>query len=175
MQRGLAVRSFRLVSSVNSAIDVDAADDGEATNAIDPACKSLPRVDPTLRTSSASGISHVPGVTCLEGCHAGEGGEARTRFAAAGTIYRSQTSRELAPSSGSVQGVGGTSLEIDRCGNFYAVVGALKTAIDETQPFVQNPTVHRMEKSLVNQPNAGSCNQFGCHDLRRKLTWGVYN
>jgi hypothetical protein len=162
---------------VADAIDADASDNGDATNAIDPACKNgaLPGVDLTLKTSTASHVSHVPGAACLKGCHAQEGGEAKTRFSAAGTIYRSQTSRDFAPLSGSVQGVGGTSLEIDRCGNFYAVIGALKTAIDATQPFVQNPTVHRMEKSLINQANPGSCNQVACHDFSRTLNWGVYN
>ena len=51
-------------------------------------------------------------------------------------------------------GVGGTSLTVDRCGNFYAVLGALtEQDLDETQPFVQNLTVHRMEKNLAQQNN----------------------
>jgi len=166
-------------------VDVFAPDADESPrNDIDPACYSgvQPALDPTLQTSTATRLSHLSGVTCLEGCHA-EGGEAHTTFAAAGTVYRSQTSRVFVGAGGVVHNVGGTDLPVDRCGNFYAVRGALKNGLEQTQPFVQNPTVHRMEKSLAQQnnfamgaviENLGSCNHGDCHDFSSKLKWGIY-
>ena len=154
----------------------DATNATEDSSTIDPACSSgaLPPFDPTLRTSTATAVSHGPGLTCLEGCHALQG-EARTAFTAAGTIYRSQTSREIAGAGGTVEGVGGTILTVDKCGNFYAVAGAVEEkALRITQPFVQSPTVHRMEKTLSLQTNPGDCNQLGCHDFSAKLRWGIY-
>jgi len=159
----------------SGASELDATDNDDAPSTIDPACRSgaTPPLDPALRTSTATGVSHLSGVTCLEGCHV-EGGEALTAFVAGGTIYQSQTSREIAGSGGTVENVGGTTLPVDRCGNFYAVVGALESAVEHSQPFVEKATVHRMEKILIGQSNPGSCNQSGCHDFSSKLKWGVY-
>jgi len=162
--------------------EIDVTDAAEGLDGLDPACRTgkSPPQDLTLRTSTATGLSHLSGGTCLEGCHAPEG-EAATKFIAAGSVYRSQTSRAFAAAGGIVQGVGGTSLTVDRCGNIYAVIGSLENGIDQTQPFVQSPTVHRMEKSLAHQNNPGiemvnlgSCNQSNCHDFSSKLKWGVY-
>lgn len=159
----------------SGADDVDATSAADDADTIDPACHSreLPVLDPTLQTSTAARMSHLAGVPCLEGCHA-EGGEAHTVFAVAGTIYRSQTSRETAGSGGTVDGVGATSLTVDPCGNFYAVLGALKMGVETTQPYVQSSTVQRMEKVLRYQNNPGSCNQNGCHDFSTRLKWGIY-
>jgi hypothetical protein len=145
---------------------------GDAAAIVDPACRGEPRYDAALLTSSATASSHRPGESCLKGCHE-TGGSAKAVFAAAGTVYQSQRSREVA-TSGVVQSVGGTALAVDRCGNIYAVASALKTGVQLTQPFVQNPTFHRMDKSLYRVTNAGSCNQSDCHDFSGKLRWGVY-
>jgi hypothetical protein len=168
----------------SDASEIDAADTIDAAGTIDPDCKVvLPPFDSTLQTSTATSMSHAPGVGCLGSCHGDSGGnaEARTIFAAAGTVYRSQTSKEPVATGGAVHGVGGMTLPVDLCGNFYVVRGALTLKdLQSTQPFVQNPTVHRMEKLLTaqNNPgstdNLGSCNQAGCHDFSSPLKWGIY-
>ncbi|HEX4339716.1 MAG TPA: hypothetical protein VH062_27600 [Polyangiaceae bacterium] len=135
-------------------------------------CDEEPPFDAELTVSSAHARSHLAGQPCLEGCHAA-GGTAMKVFAAAGTVHGSSTSRAVAR-SGSVQNVGGTSLAVDGCGNVYATLDALATDPRLTQPFVQSPSLHRMDKPLSRQPFAGSCNQSGCHDFGSALRWGVY-
>jgi hypothetical protein len=157
-------------ASTEPSIDAAAAVDGGAQEAL--SCDEVPPYDASLVTSKAGGSSHGAGQPCLEGCHE-SGGSARLTFAAGGTAYRSQTSREVAR-GGEVHGIGGTTLAVDGCGNFYATPGALKAGPQATQPFVQNPTFRRMDKPLFRQAGAGSCNQSGCHDFGGKLRWGVY-
>lgn len=135
-------------------------------------CDVEPVYDSALTQSQPDAQSHLAGQPCLEGCHEADGA-ARKTFSAAGTIFRAQGSRSLAR-SGAVHGIGGTTLSVDRCGNFYAIREALVTNVDRTQPFVQNPTLHRMDKSLYRVPRAGSCNQATCHDFSSRQRWGVY-
>jgi hypothetical protein len=144
----------------------------DAATVLDPACLDEPPYDPELRTSSATSVSHLSGQPCLAGCHEA-GGSAKTIFAAAGTVYESQTSRAVA-THGTVQGIGGSTVPVDRCGNVYAIASALKTQVAFSQPFVQNPTFRRMDKALLRQKDPGSCNQASCHDFGGKLRWGVY-
>lgn len=152
---------------------IDSGEPGDAgKEAPGPGCDVEPDFDDALTASTATTPSHLAGQPCLEGCHEA-GGAARKIFAAAGTVYRSQRSRSVAH-AGEVHGVGGTTLIVDRCGNFYAVDGALTLDPTRTQPFVQNPTLHRMDKSLYRVPRAGSCNQASCHDFSSRLRWGVY-
>jgi hypothetical protein len=131
-----------------------------------------PLFDEALTRSSAMTRSHRADQPCLENCHE-TGGLAQKVFAVGGTIHRSQTSRTPV-TSGEVHGVGGTTLSVDRCGNIYATKEALTTDPRLTQPFVQNPTLHRMDKSLNRVLRAGSCNQMTCHDFGSTLRWGIY-
>jgi hypothetical protein len=139
----------------------------------DADCTDEPPFDSTLQKSSAALRSHLPGHACLTACHA-RGGSARTVFAAAGTVYRSQTSRNVAAAGGQVQQVGGSTLTLDRCGNFYAIAAALNADPGQTQPVVQNPALHQMQKILYRQADPGNCNQAGCHDFSGPLNWGIY-
>jgi len=153
--------------------NADAGEDTMDGSTADIACNGEPAFDPALQTSAQSGLSHRPGAPCLMGCHQ-PGGSAQTAFAAAGTLYRSQTSRAVAAAGGTVQSVGGTTLTLDRCGNFYAATSALRVAANQTQPVVQNPTLHQMDKPLAREKAPGDCNQGGCHDFSGKLKWGIY-
>ncbi len=94
-------------------------------------------------------------------------------LAVGGTIHRAQGSHDVA-TSGSVHGVGGSTLMVDPCGNIYATADALKGDPQLTEPFVQNPTLHRMDKSLYRIKDPGSCNQSGCHDFGSTLRAGIY-
>jgi hypothetical protein len=136
------------------------------------ACLEEPLFEPALTSSAAGARSHLAGQPCIEGCHV-VGGSAKKVFAAAGTVHVSATSRAVAR-AGAVHGVGGTTLPVDLCGNIYATMDALMTEPRYTQPFVQAPTLHRMDKPLSRQTSAGSCNQSGCHDFGAKLRWGIY-
>lgn len=137
-----------------------------------PGCDVEPPFSAELRASAEGGASHLAGKPCLESCHEA-GGTAQKIFSAAGTIYRSQGSRAVTR-TGQVQGVGGTTLNVDRCGNFYATSDALVTGVDRTQPFVQQSALHRMDKSLYRVPKAGSCNQATCHDFSSRQRWGIF-
>lgn len=147
-----------------------AIQDGAAP--LPPGCDEPPAVDPSRERSRAGGPSHLPGQPCLEGCHE-PGGTATRAFAAAGTVYREQGRRELA-SSGSVGGVGGTTLAVDACGNFWAVAGALEASANTTQPFVREPTFRKMERAMNRTADAGDCNRSGCHDFGSTLRSGIY-
>jgi hypothetical protein len=138
----------------------------------DPACLAEPPFDPSVVASRPGAISHLSGQPCLEGCHE-PGGEARSAFAVGGTVFRSQTSRVVAQ-SGFVDGVGGTKLEVDACGNIYAKASELRTKLTATSPFVTVPAFRRMDKTLRGAENPGSCNQAGCHDFSSRLRWGIY-
>ncbi len=153
----------------SSAVDSGSDDQAPAAPA---ACDMDPRYSPELETSSTKTLSHRSDQPCLEGCHE-PGGSAQKTLAVGGTVHRSQTSREVA-TSGTVHGVGGTTLTVDRCGNVYAVAEALVGDPQLTEPFVQNPTLRRMDKSLYRVKNPGSCNQSSCHDFGSKLRWGIY-
>jgi len=137
-----------------------------------PGCDVEPPFAPDLVASKSQGQSHRASEPCLEGCHEA-GGKAQKIFGAAGTIYRAQGSRSFAR-SGEVNGIGSTTLHVDGCGNFYSVPAALNAGVDRTQPYVQNPALHRMDKSLYRIPHAGSCNQLMCHDFSSRERWGVY-
>jgi hypothetical protein len=148
---------------------------GDAAAEIEPpieGCDVEPPYNPELRVSATDAPSHLADSPCLEGCHQ-RGGTAKLVLAVGGTVHVSQNSRRVAR-SGEVHGVGGTSLSVDRCGNFYAVAAALSQDPKFSKPYVQNPRLHRMEKSLFRTGNAGSCNQTNCHDFGSKLRWGIY-
>jgi hypothetical protein len=151
-------------------VTTDGSSDPDPT---DPLCNDEPPFDPNLRQSIATGLSHRAGEPCLEGCHDANG-NARAKLAVGGTIYQSQTSHSVAKAGGTVHGVGSTTLTLDRCGNFYAIAGALNAAVNLTQPLVQNPTLRKMEKLLLREKNPGSCNRTSCHDFSGKLNWGIY-
>lgn len=164
---------------VSSAADAAPVADGGASDggllaeaaAID--CEDDPPFDVALQASMASGQSHRAGQACLTACHE-PGGSAQLVLAAAGTIYRSQGSHDVAAAGGTVRQVGGTTLTIDGCGNFYAVSGALATGPNQTQPVVQNPTLHQMLKILYRVSQPGNCNQSGCHDFSSSANPGIY-
>jgi hypothetical protein len=139
---------------------------------VDPACLTEPSFDANIVLSTPGAISHLSGQPCLEGCHE-TGGEARSAFAVGGTVFRSQTSRVVAE-SGFVDGVGGTKLEVDACGNVYAKESELRTKLSGTNPSVKAPTFRKMDKTLRGVENPGSCNQGGCHDFSSRLRWGIY-
>lgn len=123
--------------------------------------------------SAATTVSHRSGEPCLEGCHE-PGGSARLAFAVAGTAHEGQGERQPARAGRLVQGVGGTVLTVDICGNFYALEEALAVAPGRTQPWVKDPTFRRMEKPLTREARPGDCNQSGCHDFSSKLSVGIY-
>ena len=149
-----------------------AVEDGGDSDAALPGCTDDPPFDATLTESSPTTSSHRSDQPCLQGCHTA-GGSAKKIFAAAGTIHVSSTSRRVAR-SGTVHSVGGSTLTVDRCGNIYATADSLATDPQFTEPFVQNPTLHRMDKALYRVAFAGSCNQTHCHDFGGTLRWGVY-
>jgi hypothetical protein len=153
--------------------DASRATDAEPDAEFKPNCTDEPPYDPSVTSSTPARGSHRAGEPCLTGCHE-QGGTARLTFAAAGTIYRSQTSRDVAPPGGAVHQIGSTTLTLDGCGNFYAIASALATGPNQTQPFVQNPTLRRMDKILFRQSHPGDCNQSGCHDFSRPVNWGIF-
>lgn len=132
-----------------------------------------PPFDPGIRQSLSAAISHRPSEPCLEKCHEA-GGSAKLTLAVAGTVHRAQGERVPVATGGTIHGVAGTTLTLDRCGNFYAIATALATQPQLTQPFVQNPTLRRMEKPLVREQAAGSCNRTTCHDFSASSKSGVY-
>jgi hypothetical protein len=123
--------------------------------------------------SDATSASHRAGEPCLEGCHE-PGGSARLAFVAAGTAYEKQGERSPARAGRVVQGIGGTALVVDACGNFYALPGALAAGPGRTQPWLKDPTFRRMEKPLTRESRPGDCNQSGCHDFSSRLSLGIY-
>ena len=123
--------------------------------------------------SSPERGSHRAGEPCLEGCHE-PGGNAALAFAAAGTAYRAQGQQLVAEAGREVRGVGGSVLQLDACGNFYAIKAALKAAPNSTQPWLKAPTFRHMEKPLLRVARAGDCNQSGCHDFSGRLNSGIY-
>ena len=136
-------------------------------------CDDEPPLQLVLERSAPGESSHRVGEPCLAGCHEA-GGSARLAFAAAGSAYQAQGSRVVASPGSVVQGIGGTALQVDACGNFYAIAESLKTAPQQTQPWVRSPTFRRMEKSLAKDSKAGDCNQSGCHDFSGRLNAGIY-
>jgi len=140
---------------------------------IPAACAEEPPFDPGLTQSSATATSHRAGEPCLEKCHEA-GGSARTVLAVGGTIHPGEGDRSPVAIGGTVSSVAGSTLTLDRCGNFYAVASALATTPQNTQPFVQNPMLHRMEKPLYREQYAGSCNRVGCHDFSSSSKSGIY-
>lgn len=147
--------------------------DAEAATSIPAECDTEPLFDPSLIQSHPGAISHRPSEPCLEKCHEA-GGAARSVFAVAGTVHRAQGERVPVATGGTIHSVGGTTLTLDRCGNFYAVASVLVTQPQLTQPFVQNPTLRRMEKPLVREREAGSCNRASCHDFSSSSKSGIY-
>jgi hypothetical protein len=147
--------------------------DAEADVVVPGACNGEPPFDPELKQSSAGAISHRAGQPCLEGCHEA-GGSARSVLAVGGTIHRAEGERVPVAGGGTVNSVGGTTLNVDQCGNFYAVASALRSPPQLTQPFVQNPILRRMEKPLFREAYAGSCNRAGCHDFSSSSKSGIY-
>jgi hypothetical protein len=141
--------------------------------AVPASCDDEPPLQLALEQSAPGESSHRVGEPCLAGCHE-PGGSARLAFAAAGSAYQAQGSRVAASPGSVVQGIGGTALPVDACGNFYAIAESLKTAPQQTQPWVRSPTFHRMEKSLAKNSKAGDCNQSGCHDFSGRLNAGIY-
>jgi hypothetical protein len=153
----------------DSAVPVDVPD-----GAAEPDCSADPAWSATTKQSASDGVSHRKGEACLEGCHQ-PSGKARTVFAAGGTTYRAETSREVAGAGNVVYNVGGTALTVDRCGNFYAIPEALRTKVRATQPYVQGPTFRKMEKPInLRDTDVGDCNQSGCHDFSTRTNWGIY-
>jgi hypothetical protein len=151
----------------------DANGDAGAEVAIPEECNAEPPFDAALTQSVASAISHRPSEPCLEKCHEA-GGTARSVFAVAGTVHRAQGQRAPVATGGTIHSVAGTTLTLDRCGNFYAVRSVLAVEPQLTQPFVQNPTLRRMEKPLVREQAAGSCNRATCHDFSSSSKSGIY-
>lgn len=151
---------------------VDGSAEGTGA-AVPPECDQEPAFEPGLTQSSATVFSHLAGQPCLEKCHEA-GGTARLAFAVGGTIHQRQGQRAVVTAGGTVQSVAGTTLVLDRCGNFYAVQAVLATSPQLTQPFVQNPTLRRMEKPLFRESHAGSCNRVGCHDFSSSSRSGIY-
>jgi hypothetical protein len=123
--------------------------------------------------STSTTVSHRAGEPWLQGCHE-PGGSARSSFAAAGTAHERQGVRSPARGGRVVQGIGGTALVVDACGNFYARAEALAASPARTQPWLKDPTFRRMEKPLTRQPRAGDCNQSGCHDFSSRVSVGIY-
>jgi len=138
-----------------------------------PDCSALPELDLALKLSAASVLSHRSSEPCLSGCHE-PGGTAKLAFAAAGSAYAAQGQRRPAQAGKIIESIGGTRLTVDACGNFYAIAPALKSAVQNTQPWLKDPTFHRMEKPLARAARAGDCNQAGCHDFSGRLNSGVY-
>jgi hypothetical protein len=151
----------------------DTSGDAGVELTIPAECNVEPPYDASLTQSLASAISHRPSEPCLENCHEA-GGSARTVFAVAGTVHRAQGQRVPVARGGTIHSVAATTLTLDRCGNFYAVASALTTQPQLTQPFVQNPTLRRMEKPLVREQAAGSCNRATCHDFSSSSKSGIY-
>ena len=147
--------------------------DAESEGGIPEACNGEPPFDPSLTQSVSGAISHRPSQPCLEKCHEA-GGTARSVFAVAGTVHRAQGEPVPVATGGTIHSVAGTTLTLDRCGNFYAVASTLATQPQLTQPFVQNPTLRRMEKPLVREQSAGSCNRASCHDFSSSSKSGIY-
>ncbi len=146
---------------------------GQAGAETPSACSEEPPFDLGLLSSAANGVSHRAGEPCLEGCHE-PGGAARLVLAAGGTAYRTQADRVVSEGGRKIQGIGGTALTIDACGNFYAVEAALTASVARTQPWVKEPTFRRMEKPLLRVTRPGDCNQSGCHDFSSRLNTGIY-
>jgi hypothetical protein len=146
---------------------------GGAAGHVDERCAGDPEHDPGLVVSSASALSHRPGEACLGACH-GADGEAQTTFEAAGTAYATEGSRVLAGVGRAIHAVGGTRLVVDRCGNFYAVRSRMQARPTSTQPFVNDPTLRKMERAMNRTKDAGNCNQSGCHDFSEKGTSGIF-
>ena len=159
-------------SPARLAVSAGDAGNGARDASIPEGCSMDPPFLEALTTSSAKSLSHRSDQPCLEGCHEA-GGSARKTLAVGGTIHVSESSRQVA-TGGTVHGVGGTTLTVDPCGNIYATSDALKGDPQLTEPFVQNPTLHRMDKSLYRIKDPGSCNQSGCHDFGSTLRWGIY-
>lgn len=146
----------------------------EASSPSLPGCAEEPPESSTAPTLSHRSLtSHAPGLPCLAGCHE-EGGSSSLVFAAAGTAYLGEESRSIAPAGREIHGIGGTILELDRCGNFYASADELSASAASTQPFVLDPTFRKMEKSMVLVKGPGDCNQSGCHDFSEKGTSGIF-
>lgn len=136
-------------------------------------CATTPELDLALRQSMPSHASHRAGEPCLKGCHEA-GGTAKLTLAAAGTAYDVQGERSVAEAGRQVRGIGGSVLEVDACGNFYAIADVLRTAPESTQPWVKEPTFRRMEKPLLRVARPGDCNQSMCHDFSGRLNAGIY-
>ena len=151
---------------------VSASSDGEASTPVS-ACSAEPARDLTVAQSRPAAASHRAGEACLGGCHEA-GGSAALAFRAAGTLYRAQGDHTTAGPDHTVQGVGGTSLVTDQCGNFYAVDSALENSPNQTQPWLEDPTFRRMDKPLARVAHAGDCNQAGCHDFSTRTNAGIF-
>ncbi len=80
----------------------------------------------------------------------------------------------IAEAGREVRGVGGSVLQLDACGNFYALKAALKSETKSTQPWLKDPTFRHMEKPLLRVARPGDCNQSGCHDFSGRLNSGIY-
>jgi hypothetical protein len=158
---------------IESPLPQPSADEAGAEPAPAADCTGTPPYQHDLRRSTSEGLSHRASEPCLAGCHE-PGGTAQLAFAAAGSAYSAQGVRMAASPGNLVRGVGGTELEVDACGNFYAIADALTTNVRNTQPWVKGASFHRMEKPLAKNARAGDCNQSGCHDFSGRLNSGIY-
>jgi len=119
------------------------------TTSVPVDCKSTP--DKTgITASTTSTQSHNTGKDCLGSCHT-TGGSAATVWTVAGTMVDSKGSTTNA-AAGSTVTVGGSSLIVDTCGNFYTAASITLPAAAST------PT------KLMSALAPGSCNLSGCHD-----------
>ena len=76
------VQTHPEIDAADGAIETDDGPEAASTRHAGPL--ESPPFDAALRTSTATGLSHLSGRRCLDGCHA-KGGEARRKFVAAGT------------------------------------------------------------------------------------------
>jgi len=158
-----------------SLVAPDAATDGAAGSSATEVegCDATPDEELALTESGPERGSHRAGEPCLTGCHE-SGGSAKLVFAAAGTAYRAQGQRTVAEPGREVRGVGGSVLQLDACGNFYAIAAVLRAATGSTQPWLKDPIFRHMEKPLQRAAQPGDCNQSSCHDFSGRLNSGIY-
>jgi hypothetical protein len=167
-----------LATSDGAPAAMDSGDTEEGQGAMEassrPSCDGDPPYDPALMASGSTSPSHRAGEACLTSCHA-TGGTARLTFVAAGTVYQSWTSRTVVAAGNTIDNIGSTTVTIDPCGNFYAIAAALTTGIALSQPYVQSPTLRKMDRPMTEpDKNMGDCNQSGCHDLSSRSNWGIF-
>ncbi|MDH4200311.1 MAG: hypothetical protein OEV66_08040 [Spirochaetia bacterium] len=118
-------------------------------------CSIAPPRNIFLTTSTKTSVSHNAGMDCITGCHDGTG--AVQVWAAAGSIAENPGSLKFAPPGSKITNVGGSALETDKCGNFYA-------ASTSTLPGNTMPTSGNSGKTMGPATPLASCNLAACHD-----------